>query len=329
MKERMDTFKKIGVIFAMTILFSSIRLKAAEDMVEAFKRYLANPPCFSRIIYSEVSCNNTVSRTEVGGWCGDSFFLRELTGSENLDFPISLTNRNQSTLYVGRLGDTRWQIAAYNLSISVQPNLSKPDAYTGMSDGMQAMLGAVLSLGSQHVQPGTFVWSGNKFKVKASPFAKQFGAEEFDGEIVVTDGKVARMIVNGSGTWDYKYPPNTNILAGLPSEIIYGGNDNCISKIIIKEMIPAKPSDEMKLFDPRSQIDASVTILKVLSNSVVVVKPVPNQLLTKMAKEQFISDKTNIEQSAKTTTNTRVIILSIMLLLSVGFAIFAIRSRVK
>src|SRR5882724_1873534 len=227
---QISTQPKISAMLAMLILFYTRQLKADEDMVEAFKQYLGNPPCFSRVIYSEVSCNNTVSRTEVGGWCGDSFFLRELTGSENLDLPVSINNRNQSTLYVGRLGDTRWQIAGYNLSISVQPNLAKPDAYAGMSDSMQVMLGAVFSLGSQHIQPGTFVWSGNKFKVQASPFAKQMGAEEFDGEIVVADGKVTRMIVKGSGIWDYKYSTTTNIPAGLPSEITYGGNDNCISK---------------------------------------------------------------------------------------------------
>ena len=314
----------------MLPLFPTSHVKASEDAVETFKNYLATPPCISRIVYSEVSCKNTVSRTLAAGRCGSSFYVRELMGSENLNLPISITNRNQSPLYVGRLGDTRWQIAGYNTTISVDPNLSKPDSYTGMSDSMQTMVGGIFSLGSQHVQPGTFVWSGNKFKAKASPLAEQFGYKELDGEIVVAGGVVTSMIINGSGTWKYTYATSANLPVGLPSEIesIYGGgNDTCISKVIIREMIPAKLSDELNVFDPRSHIDNSVTILKVLSNSIVVIQPVENRLVTRMMKEQIGLGGIKLDQADSPPIAIRNIILLIMLLATIGFTIFVIRNK--
>ena len=320
----------VKLLITVVISFSASQLRGADDAVEAFKTYLAHPPCISKIIYSEASCNDTVSRTLVGGWCGDSFFVRQLTGSENPDLPVSLTNRNQSVLYLGRLGDTRWQIAGYQLALSIQPNLSKPDSYAGMSDSMITMLEGVITLGSQHVQPGTFVWSGDKFTVKASSWARQFGAKEFQGEIIVTGGLVARMIITGSGTWDYKYSAATNLPLGIPAEIFCGGSDHCRSKIMIKEMVPAMPSDEMKIFDPKERIDKSVAILKVLSNSIVIVNPVRmGPLATQLAKEELppTGNVNSVRPVQSSKTAVRLAILSIILLSSIGFAILAIRSR--
>ena len=311
-------------------IFSASQMRGADDAVEAFKTYLSHPPCISKIIYSEVSCKDTVSRTLAGGWCGSSFFVRELTGSENLDLPISLTNRNHSVLYVGRLGDTRWQIAGYNLSLSIQPDLSKPDPYAGMSDGMKTMLDGVINLGSQHVQPGACVWSGDNFTVKASSWSRQFGATEFHGKIIVSGGLVSRMIINGSGTWDYRYSATANLPLGMPTEIICGGNDSCISKIFIKEMIPAMTADEMKIFDPKERIDKTVTLLKVLSNSIIIIKPLAKgPLVTQLAKEDLASAGTvnNISPVKSQKPIVRLAILLIILLSSIGFAILAIRNR--
>jgi hypothetical protein len=312
------------------IVFPARQLRAADDAVEAFKAYLAHPPCISKIIYSEASCNDTVSRTVVGGMCEDSFYIRQLMGSENLNAPISLTNRNQSVLYVGRLGDTRWQIAGYKLTLSIQPNLSKPDPYAGMSDGMKTVLNGVVNLGSQHVQPGTFVWAGNKFTAKASSWARQFGAESFQGEIVVAEGLVKRMAITGSGTWDYKYSGATNLPLGMPSEIICGGSDHCTSKIFIKEIIPSIPSDEMKVFDPKERIDGAITTLSVYSNSIQIVKPLRGQAIqTAKAELEPTGTVKNVilGQPSKSTAVERVVILSTMLLLFVGFAILVIRNR--
>ena len=321
-KDTLNRTKWGGLLFAILLLFFASQLRGA-DAVEAFKEYLASPPSIAKIIYSEASCNDTLSRTLVGGWCGNSFYVRELTGAENLDVPISRTNQNHSVLYVGRLGDSRWQIAGYELKLSIQPNLSKPDPYAVVSDAMQAMLGGAINLGSQHVQPGTFVWSGNKFTAKASPWARQFGIDEFQGEIIVTGGLVTRMIITGSGTWDYKYSAAANLPLGIPAEIICGGSDHCTSKILIKQIVPAMPSDEMRIFDPQARIDKSVASLTVLSNSVVIKEPVRNSRLVARMELGTVS---GVKPQPFSTTKISVII-AIMLLTTFSFAILAIIRR--
>jgi hypothetical protein len=40
----------------------AIRVIGEEEAVARFKKHLASPPCYSRILYSEVSCSNTVIR---------------------------------------------------------------------------------------------------------------------------------------------------------------------------------------------------------------------------------------------------------------------------
>lgn len=311
------------------VLFCSVHvIDAADDQVEVFKKYLSNRPCISRILYSEMSCQGTEKRSLVAGWCGSSFYVRQVTGRENIDVPISETNRNWSPLYVGCLGDTRWQIAGYNLTLSVRPNLQNVDPYAGMSDAMQIMLGGVIALGSQHVQPGSFVWSGTNFTVQANPLGKQFGFNDFKGWIVVLNGRVVRMVIRGSGMWDYKY--STNVPTGLPSEIInLGGNEACASKILIKEITFASESEEMNIFDPRNHIDKSVTILKGLSNGIVTVKPKPNSKVAEIAKQEMAA-AVHSEEVTKHSMARQVTIAAVVLV-SAGFLIAATRraSRAK
>lgn len=329
---RIHKYCWLSPLILLLFVFWGMRLKGAEDPVGAFKKYLSNPPCISRITYSEASCDDKVKRTEVGGWCGSSFYLRELTGTENLDLPISLTNRNRSALYVGRLGDSRWEIAGYRLGVSIQPNLASPDPYAGMSDSMQTLLGGIVNLGSQHVQPGTFVWSGDDFSVKASPFARQFGANEFRGHIVVTGGYVTRMVIDGSGTWDYKYSAAATLPLGIPDLIICVGNNHCISKIMIKELTLGTPSDENTMFDPLRRIDKSIAALTVLSNGVEVVKPASNFLPIQLAKAELLpSGGTNMVTLVHTTKHDfavrRTIVLLFMLVSTATLVLVAYRAR--
>lgn len=259
-----------------------------EAAITKFKEHLSTPPCYSKILYSEASCNNTLIRSFHAACCRDSFFLRQLTGFENIDLPVSFTNRNKSPLYVGRLGDTRWQIAGYDLSLAVQAVPDKADPITGMSDAMKVMFGGMLCLGSQHVQPGTFVWNGNKFTAQATEFAKNFGYKQFEGEIIVESGLVSKMIVKGSGMWKYTYSnQSTNIPFGLPAEIIeLGSDEKCQAKIVVQEMAPGDPLNEPMLFDPKNRIDPTIAIVHIYSNNVQTVETNENPLVTQINMEE-------------------------------------------
>lgn len=314
---------RFGLYFGL--LFLGRHLVAEEPAVAAFKSHFASTPCFSRIVYSEVSCGNTPVRTLHAGYCGDSFFVRQLTGSEDIDHPISSSNQNRSPLYVGRLGDTRWQIAGYQMSLSLLPNLKEPDNYTRMSDGMQIMVGGVVCFGSQHVQPGSFVWSGNRFKAQASALAKGFGFQEFEGQIIVSNGLVTKMVIEGSGAWAYSYDENTNVPFGLPTEFVKcGENDSCLEKCIIREMIRGNPSQQMSNFDPKSHIAQEITIRNVFSNSVQIVKPTENAIVTEMFRKE---DEALMKKNRPHRPAGRVLALTGMLLISASFAVLVIMQR--
>ncbi len=290
---------------------------ADEPAVAAFKEYLARPPCIVRMIYSEMSCSNTLSRSLHAGYCGDSFFVRHLVGAENIDLPISTNNQNRSPLYVGRLGDTRWQIAGYQMNLSLQPNLKNQDSYTRMSDGMQVMVGGIVCLGSQHVQPGSFVWSGNKFKAQASVLAKQFGFDEFEGEIAVESGVVKKMTVNGSGAWLYSYNSGSNLPFGVPSELVkLGANELCVDKVQIREMVIGDISQQMSVFDPKTHIVPEVTIENVYSNSLQIIKPVENAIVMEMLLKENEALRKNARRGSLAK---RIVTLGAVLVVSLVF----------
>lgn len=315
------------ILLLLTLFhFSNLGARGTEDNVEAFKRFLSTPGCFSKIIFSEATCNDVVSRTYHAGWCDGSFFLRQLSGFENINLPISTTNRNRSPLYVGSLVDTRWQIAGYKLSMSIQPNVLNPDGYAAMSDSMQIFTGAILSFGSQHVQPGTFVWSGNKFRAEASQLGKRYGYSTFFGEIAETNGFVSTMTIEGSGTWSYRYGNDTKLPVGVPSEIITPGTNNgCVKKFIIRELVTRKPDEVYDVFDPTRQIEPAVTVRSTWSNSLEIVKAVENPLVTAMVVEEVGRPR----GAGTRRVATRVVIVGLLAAMSLAFLTFARRKLPK
>ena len=268
-------------------------LRAAEpavgvdsEAVVAFKRHLATPPCYSRILYSAADCSNTVLRSYYAACCGDNYVYRQLTGYENIDLPVSYTNRNHSLVFGGRLGDTHWAIAGYDLNIDLQPALGRPPA-----DGsLYVYLNELLSFGSQHVQAGTFVWQGNHFEAQPSRFSQELGiSKAFTGEIFLESGRVKRMVVKTSGIWDYGYDDAvTNIPVGLPTTITQvAQNGRCVSRFLIQRMTPGDPLGTTALFDPKRQIDPEITILHTVSNGIETVTGAQNPLVMQISVEEL------------------------------------------
>lgn len=283
---------RISWIF-LVLLCLVAALRAAEpalavdsEAVVAFKRYLATPPCYSRILYSTADCSNNVLRSYYAACCGDNYVYRQLTGFENIDLPVSHTNRNHSPIFGGRLGDTHWAVSGYTLNIDLQPAPGRPPP-----DGsLHVYLNQLLSFGSQHVQAGTFVWQGNHFEAQASRFSQELGVSGiFTGEIFVEAGRVKRMVVKGSGIWDYGYDnSSTNIPKGLPTTITQVKQDGrCVSRFIIQRMTPGDRTGDSALFDPKRQIDPQITILQVVSNGIETVTGAQNPLVKQITEEEL------------------------------------------
>jgi hypothetical protein len=319
-------FFSATLIIALEV--AAISAMADEDAVAAFKKHLSSPPCFSRIIYSEVSCNDTVSRTIYAAYCGDSFFIRQLTGSENIDLPIGASNRNSSPMFVGRMGDARWQIAGFGLTISQQPDAARADPYAGMSDDMRCVVGGIVGLSSQHLVPGSFVWNGNHFKAKASSIAAQFNVQEFEGDITVEGGVVTKMVTRGAGAWTYKYSKSSNVPFGIPSEITRIGRDSpCVSKVVIHEMVPGDPAEELLTFDPKRFFDTNFMTMKQLSRGTIVSQSKKPAALTKMEEDDLKPSTARAQEAAARTAKKRIYLLIVFVALFCSVPLFFLRKK--
>lgn len=277
---------------AIWAIISALEIIAADPVnniqaVIAFKKHLSTPPCYSRILFSEADCSNNVTRSYYVAICGDNYVYRTLYGGENIDLPVSVTNRNRSSVYVGRWGDMHWAIAGYDLTIAVNPLPAQP-----LPDGSSyVFVNELLTFGFQHVQAGTFVWNGRYFEAKPSVFARELGqTENLSGEIIVEGGVVKRMIVNTAGVSEFQYDTSgTNIPYGLPSIISRLTPDGrCTSRWIIHDMIKAVPSDTAMLFDPKHRIQSDIAVIRVISNGVERIATAQNpQLRNNLLREQL------------------------------------------
>ena len=237
--------------------------------VAAFKRHLATIPCYQEIIFSESDCNNNITRTYYAAVCGADYAYRSLEGQPDLSLPISATNRNRSSIYVGRYGDKHWRIAGYDLFIDSSGN-TKAMSVDGSS---YVFVNEVMSFGFQHVQAGTFVWQGDHFTVKPSQFARELGQnEDFQGRIVVEGGRVKRMIIDGAGICDYEYGnEGEEVPRGLPIKISrITAEGYCFSRLVIHRLIPQAGKTASDLFDPYQRIQPDIAKVSLVSNAAVV-----------------------------------------------------------
>jgi RNA polymerase sigma factor (sigma-70 family) len=298
---------------------------AAGPTVDAFKQYLATPTCVERIRYREFQGNTSVMY--VGAECNGNFFLRIITGAEKWDMPISQTNRNKSPLYVGRMGDARWQIAGFAQTTSYTPNTRSPDPFATMSDTSRIVLNGILALGPQHVRYGTAVWQGDTFKIRASEFMKQMSpnAPEFlPGRIFVTNGVVAAMEVKMCGEFHYVYDSNGTLPPGIPSEIWALADDGrWVRKIRIDELRlqPTVPDD---WFDPEAKIDHTVMMRSIWSNSVEVVKATPNETVVQLVRKEVVNLHGGQAQMKKRVVWVRAALVGVTVIL---FGTIALRRK--
>jgi len=258
-----------------------------DSSVVAFKNYLSRPPRISRIVYSELETGRRV----IAAVDGENLYYREIKPGENPDLPIGANNLMRGTPFVGRFGDLRWQIAGFNITKAFHADTNNQDPYTGFADAARVVLNGILNLGSQHVEPGSFIWKGNEFEVQSSvAFNYQFRAVEtnragqqifkqplpdkLQGTVTVKNGVITEMIINLSGKFTYEYDAKMKLPFGIPSQIKSGQGTYLIEKLVLAGNEGVNP----EIFQPERYVAPELTILKIVSNNIVIVEPKPNKL---------------------------------------------------
>jgi RNA polymerase sigma factor (sigma-70 family) len=287
---------------AVTVALSSgetIGAANGED-VAAFKEYLSHPQRIARIEYTELPSG----RRFVGVADGVNFYHRELGAGINPDLPISAKNRMISSFFVGRIGDTRWQVAGFRVTKAVNADLEKKDPYTGFADSSRAILNGILNLGPQIIEPGSFRWAGDRFEAALSlAYSSQTKLismvqrnsngqvitnnsgwpEKFSGTIQVKNGLVQELTVNMVGRFSYDYDRGANLPKGIPSKISTGKQTYAIQKLVLADDKGINPN----VFNPEQYVAPELTMLTVVSNSQRVVEPKRNKLVEEIMLEEM------------------------------------------
>lgn len=314
-----------AILTSQTCLSQQSSIATDDDAVTAFKRYLATPPCYSRVLFSEADCDNNVTRSYYAAVCGDNYVYRTLDGNPNIDFPISITNRNRSSIFVGRWGGMRWAIAGYNLTVQ-----------TGQSGSLRVPDGSVyvneiLTLGFQHVQAGTFVWRGNHFDVKPSLLARELGVtENLTGEIIIEQGRVKRMIIKTAGVSEFQYDDSvTNIPMGLPSIISRLMPDgHCYKRFFLHNLTAASRQEELAtIFDPKQRIQPEIAVIHSLSNDVETVTDAQNPELRKGILAEQLVDFAHLTSQERARRSFLRRTFQVVLFLLVGFGVWRLWTR--
>lgn len=259
---------------AATVVLSGNSVETRTNTVAAFKQYLSTQPSISRISFVELRVANkkAIQRSYVAAYSQDGFYMRELKPDDNYLLPISSSNRMHSALFVGRYHDTSWQINGFGVGKSISPNSRTPDPYAMFSQNAQSILEATINLGSQHVQPGSYQWSGDEFAARPSAIMHQMlpGLASIRGKVIVREGRVVEMQNYESGTWLYEYEDSTNRPAWFPAKIKHvGGPNYAIDEIWEVLAVELSSSEDIaKNLLPEAHILPEVALVTLYSNSV-------------------------------------------------------------
>lgn len=287
--------------------------------VLAFKKHLSTIPCFSKIVFSEADCQNNIIRSYYAAVCGLNYVYRTLDGKGDIDLPVSATNRNRSSIYVGRYGDMHWAIAGYDLTISIKP----PADHLAPDGSCYVFVNEILTFGFQAVQAGTFVWRGNTFAAKPSQFARELGdTDNFTGEIHIEAGVVKKMIVHKDGMSEFSYATNgADVPHGLPLVVTRLAPDgSCRGRWIIHSMIPANREASDVHFDPYQRIQSDIAMVRVISNGVEYITHAQDQQLRNKVLTEQLADFAHLKKPmlAKQTFVQKAFLVVLVLLLGLG-----------
>ena len=260
-----------GILFGRFLVFGG-----QSNDVDAFKDYLAHPPCVSRLVYSEAQhCEEKRRAQLVLSWCGNGYFVRQVGPFENIDLPISQSNRMRGAFFAGSSGDLRWQISGFGVGESISPNPEAPDQYTAFSDSMKVIAGGVVNLGSQMIVPGTFVWDGDAFEATPSPHLQRTPPiDKVKGKIHTENGRVVRMdLANTLTSYHYEYEASSNRPSWFPSKVTTLIDGACVKSWRFESVALGRVEDMAEQFVPEYHIAQGVELVTVISNNQVILAP--------------------------------------------------------
>ena len=219
----------------------------------------------------------------------------------------------------------RWQLAFIQLATAVSPKTDLPDPFTVASDQNMLILQGVLMLGSQHVEPGSFRWSGDSFTAQPSALAKQLGVmESLTGKIAVKNGRVVSMAIEKAGEFWYDYSTNNKVPPGLPSAIMKRDRFGTTRyKVAIHELVLSPDPVDPAEFDPLTKIDRALVIHETWSNSVQIARTSPSEDVIQLVSRGIV------ESAEVATTKSRRVYVAFLLGLAVVIGIIVIRAFTK
>ena len=232
-----------ATLLAITISFSgafvSFALPAAADNVEEFKRFLEEPPAVESMLWRRVNGNVGLTGkaassgrsyvTYQGAYSGEDFWIRQVNGT----FQEVVSLGAEISLFVGRAGDTLWQVNGRHVIKSVLPDggasrelqsalkndvTNKNPVAIAVRTG-ELMFRRAANLGLFSLEPRTLQFSGDQFEARLTR------GRRAKGEVSVRDGRVASVqyqIVgeDGYSVIDYTYLENPNVPPFLPTKVV-------------------------------------------------------------------------------------------------------------
>jgi len=243
--------------------------------VDSFRLYLTKPPCFSRLIYTDQTvCDDNAfqNRKFIVAYGGSGFYIRHFTAQDNLNAPISVTNKMHGSMLVGRENNLRWQINGFGVGKSISQETNQPDAYAAFADSMRTIIDGLVNFGPQDIVPGSFVWHGNDFEATPSALLQQMRPDAMllTGAIIVKNGQVIQMDLNLHGhlwsRFNYQYEHSTGRPSWFPAKIIRAGSDKC-NYIQVQNVTFGDEDEVMTEFSPEAHILPEVEVVTLVSNN--------------------------------------------------------------
>lgn len=293
------------------LCFRAVGLAASppdDAQMEAVKHWLSVSPCFSLIRYSAMDYQDRKERGYALAVCGETFVFKQSNTDYDFSVPISRTNRNRATLFLGRLGSMRWQIASggYKVTESYSPDPARPDPYAAASDSTLMTIAEPLTFGSMQLQPGSFVWKGNTFAAKLNPVAEQImrGAGRNDTNWLhrLLMGKIERtsptnLVLSGPllGRAELTFAQNAGLPLGWPKRIEVLRDNKRVRQLVFQVVETGTPADVREIANPANLITAEVAQRSVWSNGVEIATAEANNLVVSLVREELAEQMRNRE----------------------------------
>jgi len=239
------------------------------EAVRAFKDFLSKPPCIKEIRFIQLQREPNPPFSYVGGMCNGDFFLRPLGPGQGELSPVSITNAAPVGWFAGSVGQKKWQIGGFDITEVYPANSARHPIEYGAKVG-ESLLRAVLAMGTTALEPGTFVWNGNRFHANVTALVSNssHGSAPLEGEITVRDGVVAEMRVARSGRFHFVYKNTGQLPIGIPWSITHGKNEtNYVNRYLLEKLVLADRISELDYFEPYRHVDPKLASVTVISNS--------------------------------------------------------------